>query len=176
MVKKMDANTKIIVIAVVALLVGVGVGYGVSAIMSDTSDNDEEYYFYLYFEADDERNGWYSATASDAAVAFDKAMNKANFEIEISNGYVIKIDDLEAFWSVYEYLYKQTDSEAAESSILGYGGILNGWGSFSGYGDYDAYAISQSNSNIFFSSVYAGMTAPTPADVDDWMNSGPFKA
>lgn len=176
----MDANTKLIVIAVIAALVGVGAGYGISAVMSSDAT---DYHFYLYFDEDDERNGWYAGKGTDAAVGFDNAMKDAKLGYDINHGYVSKIDDVEDFWSAYEYLYKGTSSKDAEGSIDGYGEDLNGWNAFAGYyietdseSKSDLHVIKQSNSNIFFFSIYEGMSAPSPAEVEDWMNSGPFKA
>lgn len=175
----MDNNTKLIVIAIVAALVGVGAGYGIGAVMS-SGDDATDYHFYLYFEADDERNGWYSGAASDATKGFDKAMNNADFEYIINiYGYLGSVDDLEAAWSTYDYIYKDTDSKAADESATSY---MNGWNEFAGYDvesdeETATFKISQSNSTIFFFSVYDEFwNAPSPVDVSDWKNSGPFKA
>ncbi len=179
----MDANTKLIALVVVGLLAGVGVGYGVGFLMDS---DDAEYHFYVYFDDGDDRNGWYSAKGSDAAVGFDRAMKAAGFEYELGGGYLSMIDDAATFWSVYDYLYLGTDNESASSSVLepvySYGALAysNGWKSFMGFGGYDdgqPFKILQSVSTIFFLSMYDDLGyAPNPVDFDDWMSAGPFKA
>lgn len=185
----MDNNTKLIVIAIVAALVGVGAGYGIGMVMN-SGDDATDYHFYLHFDADDERNGWYSGAASDATEGFDKAMNNADFEYTISGlGYIGSVDGFGQSWSIYDYIYNYTDAEAADASDIGYTveytNILNGWNSFAGYdveedeeGEEASFKkIKQSNSTIFFFSVYDDdWYAPSPADVSDWKNDGPFKA
>lgn len=179
----MDIDNKLIAFVVIGLLVGVGVGYGVGVLMD--SGDDAEYHFYMYFDANDDRNGWYSAKGANPAEGFDKAMKDANLEYELSGGYLSTVDETGS-WSVNAYLYSDTGEEAMLASVTfpeddqwGYFASSNGWLSFKGHGGYDddqEFKIIQSTSTIFFFSVYAGSSAPTPIDVDDWMNEGPFKA
>ncbi len=100
-------------------------------------------------------------------------MNKADFEYVIDQGYLSTIDEI-GVWAYYDYIYKNTDADAAEGSS---DSNMNGWNMFAGYGEGDAHKISQSVSTIFFLSVYDDdWNAESPVSVDDWMNSGPFKA
>lgn len=185
-------DQKMIVFLVIAVAVGLAGGAGIGYLVFDEEEvnTDETYWYYLYFADGDNRNKWYSATGSDATVAFDKAMDKAGFEWTKSNwGYVSSIDGVGSSWGVYNYLWSVTSSAAAESSISGatndsYGSFAysNGWKSFSGFdsdSDSDKMKFFQSNSNVFILTTYDSSWAANITPVtgyDDWKASGPFAA
>ena len=81
-------DKKIVTFAVVALvvglLVGVGVGYAAFHHNNTNTDDNDTYYYYLYFGADNAKNGWYNADATDATAGFDKAMNNAGLTYTVS--------------------------------------------------------------------------------------------
>jgi hypothetical protein len=183
----MDSNVKMIAAAIGILIIGIGAGYGISWALDDSTD-DVEYSFYLHFEDDDERNGWYSGTASSAGDGFKNAMDKAEFEFKINeHGYVGTIDEAGVLngWYVCQYLYESTDSDAAEASIKypieEYGTLKysNGWKPISGYDvddDPEVFKLSQMNSEIYFLSVYNDdWSAKSPVDAyDSWKDKGIF--
>lgn len=178
----MEAKQQTIVIAVVALVVGAAIGIGVGSVMfSDDCNTDEEYSFYLYFAEDDKKNGWYSATASDASEAFDKAMKANDIEYNGASGYPSDIGGTVGYWYSAQYLYTSYDKTAEDASILypteSYGVLSysNGWKQISGYDDNDGLKLDQINTNVFFMSPYAAdYSAESPVSVTSWMNSGPF--
>ncbi len=181
---------------VVGILVGVGVGYAAFHCTeahgnSGGDSGDVTYWYYIYFGDDSSMNKWYSAKGADSADAFDKAMKAANMEYELSKGYVVSINGVDAYWSVYNYTYKETTKTAAENSILypvnesDTGGLAksNGWLAFAGYdlkGD-DRFKIWQADSEIFFFSIWtetspSKWSCPTPVSTNQWMSdsTGPF--
>ncbi|MGN1045083.1 MAG: hypothetical protein ACI4Q9_03920 [Candidatus Methanomethylophilaceae archaeon] len=146
----------------------------------------QTYSFYLYFGEDDSRTKWYSASATNASDAFDKAMKDAGFEYEISSlGYLSSIGGEGTSWWLGTYTLSQVDKDAQDNSIksatVSYGlQISKGWKSFSGYDveGYKGLKLGQSNSTIWFMSIYdSSYNAPSPTDekiASGWMNSGPF--
>jgi|GEM_PF-1511123 len=181
-------DKKIVTFAVVALvvglLVGVGVGYAAFHHNNTNTDDNDTYYYYLYFGADNAKNGWYNADATDATAGFDKAMNNAGLTYTVSSwGYVASIDDVGTGWYAAQYLYSNCSSDAAQGSIqypnYSYGvmSYSNGWKSISGFGSETTLKFSEFNSTIYFLSVYASdYSAVGPDTANDWMTSGPFKA
>ena len=158
----METNSKMIVIAIAALLIGGVVGAIAGTALKPAESNDDTYHFYLYFDADDTRNGWYSAKASDAGSAFDKAMKDAGMEYRINNsGYIAEIDGDTMDYSA-EYLWSTYDKTAASESVkypVDSDGIFyasNGWRSCYGYdgGSYDSNKICESNAVTFLISHY----------------------
>lgn len=184
----MDSNGKIIAIAVVALLVGGALGAVIGVVAKPAQDNDDTYYFYVYFGEGNAKNNWYSAKASDAAKGFEKAMNDAKLSFKLNSyKYISEIDGNNgngSGWYIAQYLYKDTNKAAADASILypteSYGTLRcsNGWISFSGYDSNDyTNKIGEANGTIYFLSPYnMDYSAPSPASVNTWMTTGPFKA
>ncbi len=179
----MEENNKMITYAVVALVVGVLVGAGIGyAVFHDNSNSDDEtYYYYIYFGENDSSNGWYSATGTDAGNAFEKAMDNAGFDYEISSsGYISSIDNIADYWMTYQYLYSDYTSTAASASILypshdSYETFeySNGWKAVAGYDDSSvSFKMSEIDSTVFLISVYTDGVAPDT--YDGWMSGGPF--
>lgn len=188
-------ENKMIGFLAIAVAVGLAAGAGIGYLVFDEDPVEETYWYYLYFADGDERNKWYSATGSDATVAFDKAMDDAGFEWTKSKwGYISTIDGVGSSWATYNYLWSITTSEAAESSISGktndqYGAFAysNGWKSYSGFDidknidpeNAEKMKFFQSNSNIFILTTYDALWAANITPVtgyDDWKASGPFAA
>lgn len=173
-------ESKIIAFILVGIVAGAAVGVGTGYVV--WNGEKEEYSFYLYFDDGDDKNGWYSAKASNATDAFKEAMKKAGISWTNSNGYPADVGGVEGLWYICQYLYSSTDSEAAQGSILypviSYGSLAhsNGWMSIYGYGESEDLKLGQFGSKIFFLSPYAkmGSDTPSPVSVDGWMNSGPF--
>ena len=144
-------------------------------------DSSKEYWFYLYFAEGNEKNGWYSAKASNASDAFTKAMENANIAWTKSNwGYIASIDGNKGYndagWCISIYTYSQTDKAAQDGSSTTY---LNGWPSFNGYDstDYDGFKFHEANATIWFLTPYLeGWSYETPNTVSSWKASGPFAA
>lgn len=186
----MEDNNKLIVFAVVALVVGAAIGAGVGFAMwgNQSQSSDGQYNFYLYFGADNDNNGWYSASASNTNDAFDKAMKNAGFEYTKSSiGYIQSIngeDGSGSGWYLCQYVYSGYSEEAAEGSVLypveSYGTLSysNGWKSMSGYGSGADLKLSQFGSMTYFFSPYASdWSAASPVstiETADWDTTGPF--
>ena len=175
-------DNKMIAFLAIAVAVGLAAGAGIGYVVFDEEPVEETYWYYLYFGADDDRNKWYSATGSDATVAFDKAMDAAGFEWDGSSGYPSSIAGVGTYWALYEYTYSNYSAEAETSSVafpvdLGYYPKSNGWNQFNGYDveDEDKVKLYQSGSNAFFLAPYDA-DKKDPINCIDWMNSGPFAA
>ena len=174
-------DSKMIAFILVGVLVGAGIGAAAGYLIWDEDvNNDETYSFYLHFGDGDEKNGWYSAYASSTNDAFGKAMDKAEFEWDYNSyGYISMIDEEEANWMTYAYLYAETTDEAAAASVLcsvndewGYYSRSNGWTGTSGYDmEEGGLKMSQFDATIYFIS-----TGATPVSAQTWMESGPFSA
>ncbi len=141
-------------------------------------DSKQDYSFYLYFGADNAKNGWYTASASNASDAFTDAMEDADLAWTKSSwGYIASIDGNAGYnsygWSLMTYAYSATDSTAADASS---GTYLNGWKSFAGYDsdEHDGFKLWQSNCNIWFLTPYTDGVTPDPSTVSSWKASGPF--
>ena len=178
-------TTYAVVALVVGILVGVGVGYAAfhGSNNNNDSNTDDTYWFYLYFGDNHTDTGWYSATAENSSVAFDKAMKDAGLEYDGSSGYPSKIGETDSYWFMAHYLYTDTTADAASNSILGV--VENSWGSFAlsngwvasaGYDSGDGLKLWEINANIFYFSVYnADYTFSSPVDSYGlWSVSGPF--
>lgn len=184
-------DQKMIVFLVIAVAVGLAGGAGIGYLVFDEEEvnTDETYWYYLYFADGDNRNKWYSATGSDATVAFDKAMDKAGFEWTKSGiGYVGAIDGEDGGgygWAIYCYLYSIYTNEAVEGSISfpapgSYFTMSNGWASYNGFNvegdDAEKMKMYQSGANVFILSPYNTDTINPITGYDDWKASGPFAA
>lgn len=145
----------------------------------------QTYSFYLYFGEGDSRNNWYSASATNAGEAFDKAMKDAGFKYELGGGYLSSVDGEGNYWWLGSYIFSQVDKDAQNNSIssasFAYGSLQTskGWNAFNGYDleGFDGFKISQSISTIWFMSIYGNEGAPSLTDeqiASGWMNSGPF--
>jgi len=176
----------------IAVAVGLAAGAGIGYVVFDEEPVEETYWYYLYFGENDDRNKWYSATGSDATVAFDKAMDAAGFEWTKSNGgYISSVDETGSLWAIYNYLWDIYTEDAASASIAGYESgwfsFSNGWKEFSGF-DIDEkkdpagaekMKLFESNSNVFILTLYDSSWMPiiTPhSGYADWKSSGPFAA
>ncbi len=142
----------------------------------------QTYDFYIYFADGNEKNGWYSAKGDDAADAFSNAMEDADLTFELSNGYPTMIGGTGTYWYLAQYLYSETDSEAATGSIASvgteYGNFKysNGWFSIAGYGDGDDNKLSQFISTVYYLTPYAADYSYTgPDGVTAWQTTGPFE-
>ncbi|MBQ3736777.1 MAG: hypothetical protein II855_07610 [Candidatus Methanomethylophilaceae archaeon] len=175
----MNQKTTIIIAVAVVAIVAVA---GVSAffLLNKDKNTDDEYYYYLYFGADNAKNGWYSAKASNASDGFTNAMKDANLSWEKSKwGYIASIDGNKGYndagWCISVYTYAHTDKAAQDGSSTTY---LNGWQSFSGYDstEHDGFKFYQSASKIWFLTPYIeGYGSENPNTVSTWKNSGPFE-
>ncbi len=187
-------TTYAVVTLIVGILVGAGVGYAAFHCNENHGGSggnaDDTYWFYIDFGDNGAKTKWYSATGSDAAAAFDKAMKDANMKYEINkNGYISSIGDTDGLWSMYSYLYKETTKNAADNSIL-YPlnddmGLAksNGWASCMGYdvtGD-ERFKAWEMDSEIFFFSIWVQespekWSCPNPVTTSQWMTdpTGPF--
>ena len=172
-------------IAVVVVAVVVIAAAAVFVLGKDKGSDDTEYYFYLYFGENNTDNGWYSAEAKDTTSAFEKAMDKADFEYTVSNwGYVQSINKVDngGGWYCAQYLYSNADSKAAEGSIgyatYDWGAMTysNGWKSVSGYDDGEGLKLSEFGSTIYFLTPYnADYSAAGPDTASGWKTTGPFE-
>lgn len=164
-------------------MIGTAVGY---AVFHEDKNTDDTYYYYLYFGDNSSDNDWYSGTGSNAGDAFSNAMDKAGFDWDISAyGYIGSINDIgeTSGWALYQYLYSECTSAAADNSILypvndsyGYYASSNGWKVINGYDDASIdFKLSEISSFVYFFSVYPSDWDPvTPLDDDGWMSTGPF--
>ena len=172
-------TTIIAVVAVVAILAVAGAG--VFFFMNNKS-SDETYWYYLYFEDGNDKNGWYSATASNASDGFKNAMSDAKLDWEKSEwGYIAKINNNSGYndagWVIRCYIYSETD-KAAQDGSAGSAKYQNGWKEFAGYDStaHDGFKFYQANSNIWFLTPYLeGYASANPFSVTAWKDSGPFK-
>ncbi len=178
-------ESKAITFIVAALVVGAALGAGIGFIMFGNSDSnaEETYSYYIYFGEGEAKNGWYTAKATDASAGFDKAMKNAGMEWEKSPwGYIKSVngESGSSGWAVFEYLYKDCNSDAQTGSIS----YASGWRAFAGYtvtGEDDpSLKLKQSDSNVWFLSLYGPAPEYTMINPWDdavsnkWMNSGPF--
>jgi hypothetical protein len=184
----MEDKNKIITYAVITLVVGllIGTAAGYAIFHNEKTTTDDTYYFYLYFGDNSADNDWYSGTGSNAGNAFENAMDKAGYEWETDNyGYIGSINDVgdTSGWALYQYVYSEYTSAAAQNSILypindsyGYFASSNGWKAITGYDDSAIdFKLTEMSSFAYFFSVYPSDWDPiTPVETTVWMSDGPF--
>ena len=147
--------------------------------------NDEyKYYFYIYYGDNNDKTGWYTASAKNTDDALAKAVEGKGITITYSKlGYPSFDNNL---WGTFAYTWYDCNSLTAGESVKSpnygtYGEFImsNGWISFSGYGD-AAKKMNESNSYVFFFSAYDSETYDIvdPTETTLWKTSSgsPFKA
>ncbi len=145
--------------------------------------DEYKYYFYIYFGDNNEKTGWYSASAKNTDDALAKAIDGKGITLTYSKGGYPNFDS--GTWGGFAYVWKQCSTQTADESVKypNYGAYdnfisSNGWISFNGYGD-SAKKMNESNSYVFFFSAYDesyNIVDPTESTLWKTASGSPFKA
>lgn len=143
---------------------------------------DYKYYFYIYFGDNNEKTGWYSASAKNTDEALAKAVEGKGITVTYGGIGYPNFDD--NTWGTFAYNWSECSSLAASESVknpcysYSYFLMSNGWISFNGYGE-AAKKLNESNAFVFFFSAYdESYDIVDPTETELWKNASgsPFKA
>jgi hypothetical protein len=152
---------KKIMIAVVVVAVVVIVAIAAVVLMNNNNNNNNpqyDFYFYINYGDNNDKTGWYTATAPNTDDALAAAVKDKGITLSYSKYGYPNFDG--GTWGVYNYLWDQCTSVTATESISSptygaYGDFIksNGWEAYSGFGNAEK-KLDQSMSCVFYFAQY----------------------